>query len=112
MDEPERAWRQLGLALDRLGFTVQDRDRSRGTFYVRYVDPEPAAGAKGLAQKVFGTGPKKDLRGKPYQIVLTRPDDQSGTVATVLDEAGKLPQSADDQRVAAQIVRLLHGQLR
>lgn len=34
-----RAWRRTGLALDRVGFTVEDRDRSRGLYYVRYIDP-------------------------------------------------------------------------
>ncbi|MDR3324095.1 MAG: outer membrane protein assembly factor BamC [Zoogloeaceae bacterium] len=36
----DRAWRRLGLALDRVGFTVEDRDRSQGLYFVRYVDPE------------------------------------------------------------------------
>ena len=36
----DRAWRRVGLALDRVGFTVEDRDRARGLYFVRYVDPE------------------------------------------------------------------------
>ena len=41
VQEPfDRAWRRVGLALDRVGFTVEDRDRSQGLFFVRYVDPE------------------------------------------------------------------------
>ena len=36
----DRAWRRVGLALDRVGFTVEDRDRTRGLYFVRYVDPE------------------------------------------------------------------------
>lgn len=40
LDEPfDRAWRRVGLALDRTGFTVEDRDRSKGLYFVRYVDP-------------------------------------------------------------------------
>ncbi|HST00916.1 MAG TPA: outer membrane protein assembly factor BamC, partial [Usitatibacter sp.] len=39
-DSFDRAWRRVGLALDRVGFTVEDRDRSKGLFYVRYVDPD------------------------------------------------------------------------
>ena len=35
----DRAWRRVGLALDRSGFTVEDRDRSQGQYFVRYVDP-------------------------------------------------------------------------
>ena len=41
----DRAWRRVGLALDRVGFTVEDRDRSKGLFFVRYIDPEAEAGA-------------------------------------------------------------------
>ena len=41
LDEPfDRAWRRVGLALDRVGFTVEDRDRAKGLYYVRYVDPK------------------------------------------------------------------------
>jgi outer membrane protein assembly factor BamC len=39
-DSFDRAWRRVGLALDRVGFTVEDRDRSNGLFFVRYIDPE------------------------------------------------------------------------
>ena len=40
LEEPfDRAWRRVGLALDRVGFTVEDRDRSLGLYFVRYVDP-------------------------------------------------------------------------
>jgi outer membrane protein assembly factor BamC len=39
-DSFDRAWRRVGLALDRTGFTVEDRDRSKGLFFVRYIDPD------------------------------------------------------------------------
>ena len=45
-DSFDRAWRRVGLALDRVGFTVEDRDRSKGVFYVRYIDPEADLPAK------------------------------------------------------------------
>jgi len=32
------AWRRVGVALDRTGFTVEDRDRKQGLYFVRYVD--------------------------------------------------------------------------
>ncbi len=38
----DRAWRRVGIALDRSGFTVEDRDRAQGLYYVRYVDPASA----------------------------------------------------------------------
>ena len=37
-DQFDRAWRRVGLALDRIGFLVEDKDRSRGVFYVKYSD--------------------------------------------------------------------------
>ncbi|MBL8523934.1 MAG: outer membrane protein assembly factor BamC, partial [Betaproteobacteria bacterium] len=44
VNEPfDRAWRRVGLALDRVGFTVEDRDRSKGLFFVRYIDPDAEA---------------------------------------------------------------------
>ncbi len=36
----DRAWRRVGLALDRIGFAVEDRDRAGGLYYVRYADPD------------------------------------------------------------------------
>jgi outer membrane protein assembly factor BamC len=54
-DSFDRAWRRVGLALDRVGFTVEDRDRSKGLFFVRYIDPEAdaQAGAKeGILDKL------------------------------------------------------------
>lgn len=39
-DDFDRAWRRIGLALDRSGFVVEDRDRTQGVYFVRYVDPE------------------------------------------------------------------------
>ena len=50
----DRAWRRVGLALDRVGFTVVDRDRSKGTYFVRYADPEidGAKKDKGLPRKL------------------------------------------------------------
>ena len=37
-DPFDRAWRRVGLALDRIGFVIEDKDRSTGLFYVRYAD--------------------------------------------------------------------------
>jgi uncharacterized lipoprotein len=48
-DDFDRAWRRVGLALDRSGFSVEDRDRAAGLFFVRYVDPAQAGA-------VLGTG--------------------------------------------------------
>jgi outer membrane protein assembly factor BamC len=37
-DPFDRGWRRVGLALDRIGFVIEDKDRSSGLFFVRYAD--------------------------------------------------------------------------
>jgi outer membrane protein assembly factor BamC len=64
-DQFDRAWRRVGLALDRIGFLVEDRNRSQGLFYVRYSDIEadaPEGEKKGLLDKLkfWGDDDKKE----------------------------------------------------
>src|SRR3954452_13878886 len=53
----DRSWRRVGLALDRIGFTVEDRNRSQGIYYVRYVNPDEDSGVgkgpKGILSKLL-----------------------------------------------------------
>lgn len=63
----DRAWRRVGLALDRVGFTVEDRDRAKGLYFVRYVDQEATANNEGLFTKLFGTG-NTEANTKRYRI--------------------------------------------
>lgn len=50
----DRAWRRVGLALDRTGFTVEDRDRSQGVYFVRFVPLNPQkAEEKGFFGRLF-----------------------------------------------------------
>jgi outer membrane protein assembly factor BamC len=58
----DRAWRRVGLALDRVGFTVEDRDRVQGVYFVRYVDPELAA-KDGFFSKLFSFGARRQGQG-------------------------------------------------
>jgi outer membrane protein assembly factor BamC len=107
----DRSWRQVGLALDRSGFTVEDRDRSKGTFFVRYVDPEQEAKATGVFDRVFGSGgSRKDLTGRRYRIVVE--PGEPGSRVGVLGEDGTPPATDADRRIATQIVGLLRDQLR
>jgi len=106
----DRSWRQVGLVLDRSGFTVEDRDRSKGTFFVRYVDPVQDARTPSIFDKVFSSGPKKDLSGKRYRITVS--DDAGGSRVGVLGDDGSPPATDADRRVATQIVTVLRDQLR
>jgi len=104
-----RAWRRTGLALDRVGFTVQDRDRSRGLYYVRYLDPDRAGGKKekGFFSKLKFWGDSKPAKGgDEYLISLT--DSQGTTQIVVLNKQGKRVTSSTADRILA----LLEKQLR
>jgi outer membrane protein assembly factor BamC len=102
-----RAWRRTGLALDRVGFTVEDRDRSRGLYFVRYVDPaSEGVDDSGFlsALKFWGDDPKPTET--EYLVSLVGGD--SSTQVVVLDKQGE----RDRGRTAARILGLLHEQLK
>ena len=70
----DRAWRLTALALDRAGFTLEDRDRSQGLFFVRYIDPEtPSDGKKrGWASRLAFWSRPRDERPEntTFRIIL------------------------------------------
>jgi len=104
----DRAWRRAGLALDRVGFTVEDRDRAKGLYFVRYVDPE-AEGANredGLLSKLAfwkGSAPDPQTR---YRIFLK--DGGTSTTVQVLSLEGGVDQSETSKK----ILSLLYDQLK
>lgn len=53
-DNFDRTWRRVGLALDRSGFTVEDRNRTDGVYFVRYVDGK-AADERGFLARLFSS---------------------------------------------------------
>ncbi|WP_018410004.1 outer membrane protein assembly factor BamC [Methyloversatilis thermotolerans] len=109
----DRAWRRVGLALDRVGFTVEDRDRSQGVYFVRYVDPEVDATGKkdgGIISKLlfFLPDDKPDPKaGQNQYRVLVKGQDKQSTVQVLTREGGQ-----DDSKTAKRILTLLYEQLR
>lgn len=106
----DRAWRRVGLALDRVGFTVEDRDRSKGLYFVRYIDPgldNKAADNKGWLSKFkfWGGGDEKN-RNEQYRILVK--DVTSGAEVNVLNKEGAREQS----ETASRILTLLYEQLK
>jgi outer membrane protein assembly factor BamC len=84
----DRAWRDVGLALDRSNFTVEDRDRSNGIYFVRYVNPKEVGESKGFFSKLFSSSDDSSLKAKRYRVVLKSSGD-SLTQVYVQDDAGK-----------------------
>jgi len=110
VDPFDRAWRRVGLALDRVGFTVEDRDRTKGLYFVRYVDPEVdgTKGEKGFLSKLaFWKGNEKNLnKNEQYRIQIAETNGSS--VVSVLNKDG----SAENSETADRILTLLHEQLK
>ena len=94
-------WRRVGLALDRTGFTVEDRDRSQGIYFVRYVEPDADKNAPGLLARMLGAKAKESLQ--KYQIVLTANGAQSRVrVASVQGEILNTPEARNILKVLAE----------
>ncbi len=97
----DRAWRRVGLALDRTGFTVEDRDRNEGTYFVRYVAPDANKKEPGFFGKLF-SGSTPATPPLKYRIVV-RSQGEASTVS-VLNEAGAPESSANAERIVRVIV--------
>ena len=108
----DRAWRRVGLALDRVGFTVEDRDRSKGYYFVRYVDPQidgkrSSDKDKGFLSKLaFWRSDDSAIKAEQYRVLVK----QAGSVSEVQvqNKAGQ-PDNSDTGR---RILSLLHAQLK
>jgi outer membrane protein assembly factor BamC len=104
----DRSWRRVGLALDRIGFTVEDRDRSAGIYFVRYVDPdnkiknEPGAWDK----YIFWEDNKEGNKPVEYRIQVS--GTESGSEVKVVNKDGSLQKSD----IANRILNLLYEQLK
>ncbi len=107
-DSFDRAWRRVGLALDRVGFTVVDRDRSKGTYFVRYANPESdgTKKEKGFLDKLMFW--KDDSVGKPEQYRITVAQADPRSVVTVQDPDGAPDRTANGEKILA----LLKDQLK
>ena len=108
-DPFDRAWRRVGLALDRIGFTVEDRDRSKGLYFVRYADPEADAkkDEKGLLSKLaFWRDETGKLKPAQYRIEVVQKGE--GSQVRVFNQDG----AAAPVETVSKILGLLHEQLK
>ncbi|MCS6945702.1 MAG: outer membrane protein assembly factor BamC [Sutterellaceae bacterium] len=107
IDEPfDRAWRRVGLALDRGGFTVEDRDRALGIFFVRYIDPEyemRERSKQGLLSRLFG----RDAKVEPQQFRVALIARDGATEVRVLDREGKPEAGATGSKILSQVAEQL-----
>ncbi|MFZ2297929.1 MAG: outer membrane protein assembly factor BamC, partial [Aquabacterium sp.] len=85
--DPDTTWRRVGLALDRSGFTVENRDRLQGSFEVRLSANDPTASKPGFFSRLFGADDKSGGGLSRYQVKVQGQGNNS--VVNVLDEQGK-----------------------
>ncbi len=108
-DQFDRTWRRVGLALDRAGFTVIDRDRSRGVYFVRYGDPDELAAkannAGWLEKMQFW---KRDEKDKPEQYQIVVAEAAPNSVVSVQDPGGVPDRTPTSEKILA----LLKDQLK
>lgn len=114
-DNFDRSWRRVGLALDRVGFTVEDRERASGLYYVRYVDSDE----KGVQEKKEGFwsklafwSSKDDKVPTKVQYRINVREQQPGGPTSVIVLAPGNTGAADVSPIARQILDLLLQQLR
>ncbi len=106
LPEPfDLAWRRVGLALDRTGFTVVDRDSSKGVYSVRYAPLNATNKEPGFLSKLFGSS-EQQVPVRQYKVKIVSANGQS--TITVQDLKGELASLADAQ----QILNLLAQDLR
>jgi outer membrane protein assembly factor BamC len=112
LQEPfDRAWRRVGLALDRVGFTVEDRDRSQGLYFVRYVDPEADAAKKGekgwLDKLMFWKSDTPGANDKSQYRIFIKGDASVSSVQVLSREGG-----VEKTDTSKKILGLLFDQLK
>ncbi len=101
-----RAWRRTGIALDRVGFAVEDRNRSDGTYFVRYSDPLADQNKDGMLSKLAFWSSDKETAATQYHIKLLAQG--ASTQVIVANDQGERDNSATGKR----ILTLLEEQLR
>jgi len=104
----DRAWRRVGLALDRVGFTVEDRDRQKGLYFVRYADPEGEMAQKdrerGFLARLFSS----DSKAKPEQYrVQLKSLAGDTTEVSVLNKDGAADKSSTGRRILSLLLEQL-----
>ena len=107
----DRAWRRVGLALDRVGFTVEDRDRQKGQYFVRYADADSDMkrkdAEKGILSKLaFWKSDDKGVKAEQYRVHIRQ--FMGKCVVQVLNKDGQ----AENSQTTKRIVSLLHEQLK
>ena len=103
----DRAWRRVGIALDRSGFTVEDRDRTQGLYFVRYVDPKFAGREEpGFFSRMFDNlrGKAPGTEGNPVKYRVKVASEGTTSTVSVLDSQGGPENGEAGKRIASLLL--------
>jgi outer membrane protein assembly factor BamC len=106
----DRTWRRVGLALDRVGFTVEDRDRAKGLYFVRYADPEGDMQKKDAERGFFSRMFNSSSKATPEQYrVQIKPAgaDSAASEINVLNKDGASDSSSTGRRILSLLLEQL-----
>ena len=101
----DRAWRRVGLSLDRTGFTVEDRDRAKGTYFVRYVEPSTKQQEPGFFSKFFSSN---TANAAPLKLRVVLASSEQSTTVSVQNMEG----APETSTVAQRIVNVIASDLK
>jgi outer membrane protein assembly factor BamC len=93
----DRAWRRVGVAIDSARFTVEDRNRDQGDYYIRYLDTD--TGEKIEQQTVFGRIFGSRNAAEPLKLRIHLVQQGGSTAVTVLDANGSQRTDATARRI-------------
>jgi outer membrane protein assembly factor BamC len=109
VDPFDRAWRRVGLALDRVGFTVEDRDRSQGVYFVRYIDPDTdvktTESTSWLAKLKFWDNSAKVQSKEQYKVVVR--EAANATEVRIYEKGGSVQKSETIDRILTLLLEQL-----
>ena len=105
-EEFARTWRRVGIALDRIGLVVEDRDRSQGVYFVHLVDNVEDAGKakKGMFSGLFSDD--KEAKPRAFRVVVR--DSGETSVVSVRNDNDQ----PDDSEQAKDLLSKLESELR
>ena len=135
-DAFDRSWRRVGLALDRIGFVIEDKDRSNGIFYVRYADvdiddapkkskgffeslkfwgssdtksTEPKKDEKSMIEKLkfWGSDDKEKVNPEKQYRIKVADSDHGNSIVTVVDKDGARIRTTTANRIIALVYEQL-----
>jgi outer membrane protein assembly factor BamC len=91
------AWRSVGLAIDKSGINIDDRNRATGLYYVKFVESELKHQKKGWLESLWSGEevPPQELQIRLTEIVPTQ------CQVDILDKDGK------PSKISSQISKLL-----